>query len=142
MMQAAVVDANVAVKWVLAEAGSDRACSLSAIPLQAPGLLHVECANILWKKVRLGELSKDRALKDFVVLLRAPVALTRTSELLDDALRLAIELRHPVCDCLYLALALRHDLPLVTADRRLVAAARKDSKLAGLVILLDDLPLD
>lgn len=141
-MQAAVVDANVAVKWVLAEAGSDRARSLSAIPLQAPGLLHVECANILWKKVRLGELSKDRALKDFVVLLRAPVALTRTSELLDDALRLAIELRHPVYDCLYLALALRHDLPLVTADRRLVAAARKDSKLAGLVILLDDLPLD
>jgi predicted nucleic acid-binding protein len=105
-------------------------------------MLQVECANILWKKVRLGELSKDRALKDFVVLLRAPIALTRTGELLDDALRLAIELSHPVYNCLYLALALRHGFPLVTADRRLVAAARKDPKLAGRVILLGELPLD
>ncbi len=34
------------------------------------------------------------------------------------ALELALELRHPVYDCVYLALAERLDRKLITADRR------------------------
>jgi predicted nucleic acid-binding protein len=142
MMKAAVVDASVAVKWLLPEPGSDRARSLAAMRLQAPDLLPVECANVLWKKVRLGDLSKDQALVAFEMLRNAPVAFTGSLELLDAALRLSIGLEHPVYDCLYIALAVRNDLPLVTADRRLVAVARKDRKLTGRVMLLDTLPLE
>jgi predicted nucleic acid-binding protein len=36
------------------------------------------------------------------------------------AFEIASELRHPVYDCFYLALAEREDAALVTADRRLI----------------------
>jgi len=39
------------------------------------------------------------------------------------ALTLARELRHPVYDCFYLALAIERDLSVVTADARFVHAA-------------------
>ena len=57
-----------------------------------------------------------------------------------DALRLALLLDHPIYDCLYLALALQTHPPLVTADRRFVAAHRAGiERLAASVILLDEL---
>ncbi|MGH6913872.1 MAG: type II toxin-antitoxin system VapC family toxin, partial [Geminicoccales bacterium] len=37
------------------------------------------------------------------------------------AFEIAAELRHPVYDCFYLALAESQDAPLITADRRLLA---------------------
>jgi predicted nucleic acid-binding protein len=40
-----------------------------------------------------------------------------------DASKLATEIGHPVDDYLYLALALRHDTYVVTADRRFAAIA-------------------
>jgi predicted nucleic acid-binding protein len=46
-------------------------------------------------------------------------------ELRVRALALAIELRHPIYDCFYLALAERENAPLVTADEAMIAAARK-----------------
>jgi predicted nucleic acid-binding protein len=50
MIDAAVVDASVALKWALEEPGSDRARLLSSARLEAPDLLPIECANVLWKK--------------------------------------------------------------------------------------------
>jgi len=41
-----------------------------------------------------------------------------------SAKRLALEIGHPVYDCLYLVLAQAHDLPLATFDDRLRRAAR------------------
>ena len=35
-----------------------------------------------------------------------------------DALALSLQLQHPVCDCFYLALARRAEVPRVTADQR------------------------
>ena len=61
MISAAVVDASVAVKWVVEESDSVQARSLSRARLEAPDLLPVECANILWKKERIGDLTKEQA---------------------------------------------------------------------------------
>lgn len=124
-MDAAIVDASVAVKWVIEEEGSEMARRLSRIPLEAPDLLLVECANILWKKVRLGDLERAEATERLDRLLRAPVRLVASRELLPPALELSLELRHPIYDCLYLALAQRRGVPLVTADERLVSALRR-----------------
>jgi len=41
------------------------------------------------------------------------------------ALRLALELGHPIYDCLYLATAIRHGTYVVTADRRFAAIAQR-----------------
>ncbi len=48
-----------------------------------------------------------------------------TEELAGAALRFAIDLRHPIYDCFYLALAEREEATLVTADARLLAVAKK-----------------
>lgn len=138
-MEAAVVDASVAVKWVVSESGSDRARMLSQTRLQAPDLLPIECANILWKKVRIRDLTRQEAWARLDLLLRAPVSLAESRPLLDSALGLSLDLRHPVYDCVYIALALRQGIPLVTADERLVAAAGKSPQLAGCVMRLADL---
>jgi hypothetical protein len=42
------------------------------------------------------------------------------SHLLEATTRIAVELDHPACDCLYLALAVERDCRFVTADERFV----------------------
>ena len=140
MIDAAVVDASVAAKWVLEEAGSESARRLFRARLQAPELLLVECASILWKKVRLGNLTEEGAAARLEALSQGPVLLVSGRELIKPALRLAVDLSHPVYGCLYLALAVERGLPLVTADRRFVEAARKRKHLASHVQRLEDLP--
>ena len=58
-MSALVIDASIAVKWVVEEDGTPQALMLrQQAKLIAPDLLIAECANILWKKVQRNELSK------------------------------------------------------------------------------------
>ena len=139
MIDAAVVDASVAVKWVVQETGSDLARSLSGASLEAPDLLLVECANILWEKARIGDLTRQDAKGCLGVLLDAPVRFTAGRELLGSAMDVSLELQHPIYDCLYLALAIRLEIPLVTADERLTRAGRKLRKFARRVVLLSEL---
>ncbi len=53
-----------------------------------------------------------------------------TGELLDPALGLARQYDHPVYDCCYLALAVRTDSMLVTADERFLRRFQ-DTPLVG-----------
>jgi predicted nucleic acid-binding protein len=118
-----VVDASVALKWVLTERDSDAAIALRNDELVAPKLWLAEAANGLWRHVRLGEITTAQALQFLRDLIEAPVASVPAEPHLAIALRLAIELRHPVYDCLYLAVALHYGTYVVTADRRFAAAA-------------------
>jgi predicted nucleic acid-binding protein len=68
-------------------------------------------------------MTPDHASGRLAELARAPVASLPIESHIAVALRLAIELRHPIYDCLCLALALQHDTHVVTADRRFAAAA-------------------
>ena len=133
MMDAAVVDASIAVKWVVNEPDSAQARRVSGIRLHAPDLLFLECANILWKKVRLGDLSRQEAAPRLAVLLRCPVQIVPGQDLLESALNLSLDLDHPVYDCVYLALALRRKIPLITADTRFAAAVRRKRNFARFV---------
>jgi predicted nucleic acid-binding protein len=116
-----VIDASIAVKWVVEENGTPQALRLrQRMKLIAPELLIAECANILWKKVQCGELSKDEALLAARLLQAAEIELLPTRILLEPATRIAIELDHPAYDCVYLALAVERDCRFVTADQRLL----------------------
>ncbi len=139
MIERAVVDASVAVKWIVKEEGSDRARLLSGARLEAPDLLFIECANILWKKTERHELNRRDAAARLELLLRAPVSVTASRALLDAALALALHLRRPIYDCVYLALAVARDIPLVTADEKLVAAAGRVAAVASHVKRLGDI---
>jgi predicted nucleic acid-binding protein len=114
-----VIDASIAVKWVVEEQGTPEALGVrQKAKLIAPELLVAECANILWKKVQRGELLKEEALLAARLLQGAEIELLPTRSSLEAATRLAIELGHPAYDCLYLALAIEHDCRFVTADER------------------------
>lgn len=116
-----VIDASIAVKWVVEEDGTPQALALlKRAKLIAPDLLVAECANILCKKAQRQELSKEEALLAARLLQGADIELLPTRPLLEAAARIAIDLEHPAYDCLYLALATGSDYRLITADDRLL----------------------
>jgi predicted nucleic acid-binding protein len=115
-----VVDASVAVKWVLKEPDSDAARRVAeTAELLAPDLLWAELGNVLWRRQRLGELSAENARTMLLMLRRFPVETFSLFPLIPLGLEIAIAIGHSIYDCLYLALADREDCRLVTADERL-----------------------
>jgi predicted nucleic acid-binding protein len=120
-----VVDASIAVKWVIAEEGHQESLLLSrSQPLIAPDFVLVESANVLWKKVRIGQLTREQAMQGLDFIREAYAELVPSSELVDRALNIALQLDHPVYDCLYLACAQMEQLELMTADVRFAAKLR------------------
>jgi len=116
-----VIDASIAIKWVVEEDGTSEALTLRRnAKVIAPELLIAECANILWKKVQRNELSKDEALLAARLLQAAEIEFLPTHSLLEAAAQIAIELNHAAYDCLYLALAAQRDCRFVTADESFV----------------------
>jgi predicted nucleic acid-binding protein len=115
-----VVDASVAIKWFVPEPLSNEAERLlgGGDTLFAPDFLLVEFGNIMWKKVRLGELARDDGDAALAALRSGPVGLVGTPPLVERALHLAHEIEHPLYDCLYLATAETVAATVATADRR------------------------
>jgi predicted nucleic acid-binding protein len=122
-----VVDASVAVKWVLPEPGSDQAAALrlEEPDVIAPSLVVAEIGNALWKSVSRKDLSRSEALDALRIATALFSRLVGIEDLAADAMALATDGRHPIYDCFYLALARRENAVLVTADEDMIAAARK-----------------
>jgi predicted nucleic acid-binding protein len=126
-----VVDASVAAKWVLPEPGSADAVALRTQDpdLIAPSLVAAEIGNAIWKSVRRG----DTGSADAPNALRAAVGhytrLIADESVAAKAMELALELNHPIYDCFYLALAERERAPLVSADKRLIAMAKRTKRI-------------
>lgn len=136
-----VVDASVAIKWVFSEPNSDLAAALLVSQtLLAPDLLLLECANVVWRRIRTGDISIEEGRVRLAVLKRSPVSRISTASLLPEALDWAIRLDHPVYDCVYLALAIARNAVVVTDDRRFAAAAGRVPESASHVRLLDSPP--
>jgi predicted nucleic acid-binding protein len=117
-----VVDASVAIKWFIQEPDRTEARRLLEPDkrLLAPELLVAEVANAMWKRVMAGEGHARQAPLTAASLPRFFARLVSLPPLTARALEIAAELRHPVYDCFYLALAETEDATLVTADRRLI----------------------
>jgi predicted nucleic acid-binding protein len=130
-----VVDASVALKWVLNEPDSDIALALREHELVAPALWLAEAANALWRVEGVGQLTAGEAVGLLADLASSPIAAFPMDRYLDASLRLAMELRHPIYDCLYLALAIQLGAHVVTADRRFAALGDR-AEMAGRVRLL------
>jgi predicted nucleic acid-binding protein len=122
-----VVDASVAAKWILPEADSVAAAALRGreAELIAPSLIAAEIGNAVWKAVRRGNIQRVEAIAGVEAALIWFESLVPIEELHSRALTLALELRHPIYDCFYLALAERERCTLITADTRLIAAAKR-----------------
>src|SRR5437660_454434 len=71
-----VIDASVALKWVIEEEDSPAAMALLlGEPLAAPDFLAIECANVLWSKARRGDMSGQDARAGLAAILATPVQL-------------------------------------------------------------------
>ena len=133
---ALVVDASVALKWVVEEEGSEAALTLKGRDLAAPSLLRVEAANALRSLAARKAIAPAAALDLLGLLQEAPMALVEPDDALERrALEIALQLAHPVYDCVYLALAERMGRVLVTADGRLLRAVRATGHAARVVAL-------
>ena len=104
--------------------------------VRRPDLVVAEVANVIWKKALRGQVGEAQARFGCAALARYFDVLHASEALIESAIALAVTLRHPIYDCLYLACAERARAPLVTADRRLLAVVR-DSRLAARVVPLD-----
>ena len=123
-MSSLIVDASVAVKWVISEPGRSAAVPLLSlyeadrIDLLAPRLLVHEVASALSKLSRRRKISNshaDYAFRSFELHLPE---LVDDAELASPALSLSLQHQMSYWDCLYLALAIERRADLITADRR------------------------
>jgi predicted nucleic acid-binding protein len=134
-----VVDASVAVKWVVAEDFSDQADLLRGSVLCAPAHWQAEAVNVLWAKVYRGDLLPAGAIDRARMLMQAPVELVPLSPLMDEALKQSLAYGITIYDSLYLALAVARDIAFVTADRKLLQKLSGDPNLMALVRWVGDL---
>lgn len=139
-MKEAVVDASVAVKWVVEEAHSDKAVLLLGYDARhAPDHWLAEAVNVLWAKVARGDLSAADAEERIAVLLRAPVVGKPIVPLMPRAFAISVACGVTVYNSLYVALAEVLDVPLVTADARLIRGLSGDAELGRRVVSVAEL---
>lgn len=121
-----VLDASVALKWVLPEIDSEKAVRLQEDfenrlhELLAPGTFPVEVAHALTRAERRGLIPPPDALRRFHQIARTLPLLHPYFPLLPHAIELSSSERIGVYDCLYVALAEREHCKVVSADQRLV----------------------
>ncbi len=134
-----VVDSSVAIKWFVVEDHSAQATALltafrtGQYSLLAPDFITIELSNVVWKKqLRQGLLAEDAEviLKEFPLI---GVTLTSSDDLLMNAYNLAITNQRSIYDSLYIALSIREQCPLVTADERLFNAT--SAALSNIILL-------
>jgi predicted nucleic acid-binding protein len=122
-----VVDASVGIKLFLVEPLSDRTDALFAHLTNSPparfcvpDLFFIECTNVLWKYVQQFGYLLEAAQQDVADLIRLPMHVASTVDLAEAAFGLAVSHDITAYDAVYVALAQRLSLPLVTADGALV----------------------
>jgi predicted nucleic acid-binding protein len=125
-----VVDASLAVKWMLWEADTPDAIAFlrSSGELVAPDLLFIEVAGAIVRRGNEDKAIQDDALRavemwtiawsDHVVK-NYRVTLRR----LFTASRIALQIGNPLKDCIYLGLAMELKCELATCDARFRAKA-------------------
>jgi predicted nucleic acid-binding protein len=136
MPRRCVVDASVLIKYFVPESYSDLSQSLiirllgEDDGLTIPDLAFIECTNILWKKVRRGDLAPSDAEQILADLAATQITAVSTSELMARAFAIGHALDITAYDACYVALGERLAIPLVTADDRLAAKLARSTHTA------------
>ncbi|KDR89701.1 twitching motility protein PilT [Agrobacterium sp. TS43] len=125
-----VVDASVVAAWFLPDedgaVADDALARLETQDAFAPDLLSHELRNILLSAERRKRISADDI---FAILMRfasLPVTLSSSADHV-SIIRLAQKHALSAYDAAYLSLAISHNAPLATQDRKLAAAAKLEN---------------
>lgn len=121
-----VVDASIALKWIVKEPYTPEARALltgwtaDGTSLLVPSLISSEIANALFERVRRGEFAVDEAAQFMSTFLLISLNFVADPAIAARALELAAHYSlKAVYDAHYLALAEREGCELWTADERL-----------------------
>jgi len=121
-----VLDASVALKWVLSEIDSDKADALRDAfrkgihDFLAPDVFPIEIGHAITKAERRQLITASEGPLLLGNILTTLPHLVPSLPLLPEAYALASAARISLYDCLYVALAERERCHLVTADTRLI----------------------
>lgn len=92
-------------------------------PFIAPSIVEAEMLSAATKRVRVLGMDEQRARTRWQEGRALPIERLRIAPYADDAFDLSVALDHPSADCLYLAVAIREQAPLITGDRQLYERA-------------------
>jgi len=117
-----VVDANVAIKWVVEQPHFERARDIVArgMVLMVPAMFVAEVTSTLWRYVRTNQISASQARAGLASILSQISIFEQDADLAEEALDRGTELNCAPYDCFYLALAMRRGGPFVTVDKRFI----------------------
>ena len=121
-MRTYVLDTSVAVAWYLPErfAGAARKWQRqlleNRVRLLVPALHFWEIGHVLRTYVRRAELDAALAQEVYALHLDAPLEVVEPER--GDVLATALEMDATMYDAVFIALARRHGIPLLTAERK------------------------
>jgi len=123
-MSACVIDASTIAAAFFQEEFEQRSWELlaSGCSLLAPDLIFPEVANVVCKRFRHREIDAREAKLLISDLQKVPLKITSSESLVESALEIAITAGRSAYDSIYLALAVKTDSIMVTADKRLTNA--------------------
>lgn len=136
-----VVDASVAIKWVVPEIHFEAARRLLGrnYELLVPDFFFSEVANVFWKRVIRGEDSMDDAKVALEAIKAQPLHIYSSFSLMLNAFDMAANTRRAVYDCVYLTLAVNCQCQMVTADEKFFNALQ-GKPLATHLLWVENLP--
>lgn len=120
-----VLDTTVAVKWYAEEEFSDRARALldqtlrGQATLLAPDIILGEFANSFRNTKRKNLIVDGEAIPLWRAFVEVPIVLVPPAELMESAIALSLTHGETASDGLFVALALREGLKVVTGDWRM-----------------------
>ncbi len=136
-----VVDASVAIKWVVPEIHFEAARRLLGrnYELLVPDFFFSEVANVFCQRVIRGEDSMDDAKVALEAIQTQPLQVYSSIGLMLDAFNMAASTQRAVYDCVYLTLAVNYQCQMVTADEKLFNALQQ-KPLASHLCWVENLP--
>jgi len=126
-----ILDCSVTMAWCFEDEASAYADAvLGCLRTQTawvPRLWHMEITNVLLVGERRGRISPTETQAFLVTLLELDIQTDISSPHINDPTVLELGRKHGLSsyDAVYVALALREQLPIATADRKMREAARQ-----------------
>jgi predicted nucleic acid-binding protein len=124
-----IVDTSIVIQRLIVESHTPYVIELfygiiQGDELIVPEFCLMECANVLWKHVRFQGMSQSNAESLIANLTSLPLTVHPVTDLLVRGLQVGLKYQLAVYDSIYIALAEKLSLPLITVDVKQEAAAK------------------
>jgi len=129
-----VIDSSSLVKFFSKEEGWEKVAQTIEEGVITLDLSIKEVANALWKKILIGEMNEDLAIKILYDLLKSEaIIIVNQDDYLMEAFKIANRNKITIYDSLFITLAKSMNLELVTSDKKQYEIAKDEEVNAQLI---------